>query len=748
MEDSQAKGTAKLAETLRHPDDLERISALKAQYTSDKAAIDAQLKAGVQLQLDVTKAGMKAVDDSQKDLHLIKEELIKIDRLCSEAQTMIRDFPLINEVSRVHRNFTAVEDLMNGLQNLNKDVEEIEMMLNEDNTEDGLMGQMPNLLPVHFKLGSLRDFRDEAMYQATRATDDTSNTLANYFAVMDNSVTEFESRMDLFFTRMLDMVRGRNMSLVVRLAKIIEAEEVADTKLRALQDATSQHSDLVSRFKSINVGSKQQKEYKKRYIECVQESVAAKFHESEALFAQDSSALLDSFDWYFDDLFVVQNTLTKLVPPKWNIFETYLNIYHGQMHEFITKQIANQELDGQGLLQIILWKSQYNQGLKQLKVDKNSLNPPVLGGPEEDLIREYLNIIVGKMTEWMNTVNQGDVKDFRERKEAPEVNEHGNFILQGAVIAFQMINQQIDVASDAGKVSVLLGVIDECGGLLKRRQALWDDATRREVDQFLIDPDTIPQGIFEWMMAVANDQARCAVFTESVKSRLLPALPKKAQDHVEQSFGSVVDGFVDMAGIITKRITEIIFNDLKGPVSTFFTPDWYSSRPSEVTKYMDLITVTIESYLADCRVGLDSSIAAEMALELSEMTVISYLSAVKNKNAKFLVMTADVAAQVRADVSTGFTYFRDVTSLEAARQTWPVIEYFIQLIVSPRESLWDTYVNFKTAYWDLSNDWVEMVLRCREDSNRDMLGMFKGRMKEFEAVPIGAPTIMGKVKVR
>ncbi|KAF3153841.1 SNARE-binding exocyst subunit S6 [Orbilia oligospora] len=746
MEDSQVKGTAKLAETLRHPDDLERISALKAQYTSDKAAIDAQLKAGVQLQLDVTKAGMKAVEDSQKDLNLIREELVKIDRLCSEAQTMIKDFPLINEVSRVHRNFTQVEEIMTGLANLNKNIEEIEQMLNDDNTEDGLMGQMPNLLPVHYKLGALRDFRDDAIFQATRATDDTSNTLANYFAVMDDAVTEFESRLDLFFVSILDMVRGRNVSLVVRIAKIIEAEETADSKLKALQDATSQHSDLVSRFKSINVGSKQQKEYKKRYIACIKSSVAEKFREAEELFQQDSSTLLDSFEWYFDDLFVVKDLLTKLVPPKWKIFDTYLNIYHGQMHEFITKLVGNQDLDGQGLLQIILWKGQYNQGLKQLKVDRNTLDPPVLGVPEEDLVKEYLSIIVSKMTEWMNSVNQSDVKEFQERKEAPDTNESGNFILQGAIIAFQMINQQIDVASDAGKVSVLLGVIDECAVLLKKRQAMWEDVTRKEVDAYLEQPETIPEGLFEWMMAVANDQARCAVFTEAVKSRLVDALPKKAQDHLEQSLGSVVDGFVDMAGIITKRITEIIFNDLKAPISAFFTPEWYGT--TGYTKHMESITVTIESYLSDCKVGLDSSIAAEVALELSEMTVISYLSSVKNKNAKFLLQTADVAGQVRSDVMCGFGYFRETTSLEAAKQTWPVIEYFIQLAVSPKEALWETYVSFKTAYWDLSNDWVDLVLKCREDSSRELLGVIKNKMKEFEAVEIGAPTIMGKVKVR
>ncbi|KAF3133851.1 SNARE-binding exocyst subunit S6 [Orbilia oligospora] len=723
MEDAQVKGTAKLAETLRHPDDLERISALKAQYTSDKAAIDAQLKAGVQLQLD---AGMKAVEDSQKDLNLIREELVKIDRLCSEAQTMIKDFPLINEVSRVHRNFTQVEEIMTGLANLNKNIEEIEQMLNDDNTEDGLMGQMPNLLPVHYKLGALRDFRDDAIFQATRATDDTSNTLANYFAVMDDAVTEFESRLDLFFVSILDMVRGRNVSLVVRIAKIIEAEETADSKLKALQDATSQHSDLVSRFKSINVGSKQQKEYKKRYIACIKSSVAEKFREAEELFQQDSSTLLDSFEWYFDDLFVVKDLLTKLVPPKWKIFDTYLNIYHGQMHEFITKLVGNQDLDGQGLLQIILWKGQYNQGLKQLKVDRNTLDPPVLGVPEEDLVKEYLSIIVSKMTEWMNSVNQSDVKEFQERKEAPDTNESGNFILQGAIIAFQMINQQIDVASDAGKVSVLLGVIDECAVLLKKRQAMWEDVTRKEVDAYLEQPETIPEGLFEWMMAVANDQARCAVFTEAVKSRLVDALPKKAQDHLEQSLGSVVDGFVDMAGIITKRITEIIFNDLKAPISAFFTPEWYGT--TGYTKHMESITVTIESYLSDCKVGLDSSIAAEVALELSEMTVISYLSSVRNKNAKFLLQTADVAGQVRSDVMCGFGYFRETTSLEAAKQTWPVIEYFIQLAVSPKEALWETY--------------------CREDSSRELLGVIKNKMKEFEAVEIGAPTIMGKVKVR
>jgi len=601
---------------------------------------------------------------------------------------------------------------------------------------------MPNLLPIHFKITQLRDFKDDAIYQAKSTRDDTRATLENHFTMMDDMIAEFENRLGILLVGMLDIVRAGNHSLVVRLVKIIEAEERSDEKIKALQDAQDTHGDLVARFKSIQVGTKEVRGYKQKFIDCVKASVENKFIEAEEAFEEDSSTLHDSFDWYFDDLDVVKHNLVRLTPPSWKIFEEYLGIYHGAMHIFLTNLISKEDLDGQGLLQIILWKSKYDAGLKSLKINKKDLVPQVLGGHDEDLVKEYLNIIVTKMAEWMKNVLDTDTKDFVNRTESPEVDENSRFILQGAVITFQMINQQIDVASDANKASVLVGVVDECVRLLKERQTHWEDMTRRELDKFIAQPDDVPGGILEWMCAAGNDQARCAIFTESVKSRLEPALPNKIKDQVNNSLESAIVGFLDTAGIIMSRITEMVFNDLRPAIATLFTPAWYGSRA------MEQMTKTIAEYLSDCKEWVDDSIYDELVFELSDTTVINYLSAVRNKNVKFNVVSGDVAAQIRADVQTGFVFFAQHMSREQLKGRWMVIEYFLQLVTCRKEDLWETYKNFKTNYWDLSNDWVDMILRAREDSSREMLGIIKSKATELGSIEIGTPTIMSKVKGR
>ena len=101
----------KLAELLRHPDDLDKIAALKSEFTRRKATIDGQLKVGLREQLEITQAGMGSISDGQRAVNAIKEEMMKIDRLCAEAQGMIRDFPEINRMSVMQRNFATVESM-------------------------------------------------------------------------------------------------------------------------------------------------------------------------------------------------------------------------------------------------------------------------------------------------------------------------------------------------------------------------------------------------------------------------------------------------------------------------------------------------------------------------------------------------------------------------------------------------------------------------------------------------------------
>ncbi|CRK15218.1 hypothetical protein BN1708_017362, partial [Verticillium longisporum] len=105
---------------LRHPDDLDKIIGLKQEFGRKKSAVDGQLRSGLREQLETTQSGMTGLADGQKAVQQIKEEMMKIDRLCSESQNMIKDFTSINIVSQAHRNFGAVRAMRKNLETFNE----------------------------------------------------------------------------------------------------------------------------------------------------------------------------------------------------------------------------------------------------------------------------------------------------------------------------------------------------------------------------------------------------------------------------------------------------------------------------------------------------------------------------------------------------------------------------------------------------------------------------------------------------
>src|SRR5271156_6621168 len=237
--DATDSSTVKLAEVLRHPEDLDKIPALKSEFLRKKAAVDSQLRIGLQEQLEVTQSGMNGITDGQRTVQLIKEEMMKIDKLCAEAQNMIRDFPNINLVSQTHRNFSAVEN-------------------------------MPNLLSIHYELTQLRNIRDDAMEQIQRAEDTSlQGTLEDYFAKLDDTIDWFDEHVGNVALNLINILINGNNGLVVRLAVVIEAEEKSDKRVKALQEALKDHKEMAARFKSITDGAKELRGYKEKFLQAI-----------------------------------------------------------------------------------------------------------------------------------------------------------------------------------------------------------------------------------------------------------------------------------------------------------------------------------------------------------------------------------------------------------------------------------------------------------------------------------------------
>lgn len=106
MEDAKEVAVAKLAELLKHPDDLNtKVGPLARKLAKEKASIDAQLNTGVQTQLDNVQGGLETLASSRDNSEKIKENMQLIDRLCYDAQSMIKDFPRIKKVIYTHASF-------------------------------------------------------------------------------------------------------------------------------------------------------------------------------------------------------------------------------------------------------------------------------------------------------------------------------------------------------------------------------------------------------------------------------------------------------------------------------------------------------------------------------------------------------------------------------------------------------------------------------------------------------------------
>jgi len=226
--------TSKLAELLKHPDDLDKLPALRSEFTRKKTAIDSQLKVGLRDQLEITQNGMSSITEGQKIVNSIKDEMMKIDKLCAEAQGMIRDFPEINRMSVMQRNFAAVESMKDSIGGFGARLMELQELLREDDAE---LDEQPNLLAIHGGLSELRDVRDQATEQVKSADGENGlelienlkleddMTLRDYFTRLDDVVDWFDEHVGTACVSLIPLVQQGKESLIVKLALVVEEEE-------------------------------------------------------------------------------------------------------------------------------------------------------------------------------------------------------------------------------------------------------------------------------------------------------------------------------------------------------------------------------------------------------------------------------------------------------------------------------------------------------------------------------------------
>ncbi|KAI9799242.1 MAG: SNARE-binding exocyst subunit S6 [Piccolia ochrophora] len=747
--------TVKLSELLRHPEDLDKIPALKSEFTRKKGVVDGQLKLGLKEQLELTQSGMSSITDGQRTVNQIKEEMMKIDKLCAEAQNMIRDFPNVNLVSHTHRNFSQVETMKSNLDTFNDRLAGIEVLLREDDNDPE---SMPNLIPVHYELTQLRNIRDDAMDQIRRAADPSlQGTLEDYFSKLDDVITWFDEHVGMVCLNLITIV-GRSDGLIVRLAIIIEDEEKNDKKVKALQEAQRDYGELAARFKSITSGPKELRGYKDKFLEAIKIHAQDQFDGAIQQFLEDPDKLEKSMRWFFNELNTVKLGMANLMPKKWKIFQTYANIYHTLMHDNLTKLIDDPSQTPTIILAVIHWTEKYYAKMTKLGIPSTSLTPHVIDEREGELVREWRQLIVRTLDEWMSRISASDRNDFLSRKpDTLEHDENGYFRTRHLVDTWRMLREQTVAASTSARTDVTEGVIDAMVRALKARQAHWqklvdDECARFSAAGSVSDPDGY-QSLQDWLAAVANDQIACIDDADdpSTGSHLgyLTRFSRDFETHVSPTYfsrtacpavESLRDGYVDLGTHCITSFASLIFAvDFRSVLGDFFTAKWYAEAG------MKRLVSTFDDYLQDYSAVLHPSMHAILVEELADALLVRYLSAVRNRGAKF--RRADpFEAKLRDDVLVVFEFFeRFHDDFASIKQKWRVVEWFGRLLAAEKAHVPDVWAQFKREYWDAGVGWAEAVLKARDDYERSLLKDVKARAAEADVVR-GPETIMSKVK--
>ncbi|RYP55632.1 hypothetical protein DL769_010100 [Monosporascus sp. CRB-8-3] len=742
----------KLSELLRHPDDLDKIPAMKLEFTRKKNAVDSQLRGGLRDQLETTQNGMNGLADGQKTVQAIKEEMMKIDQLCSESQNMIKDFASINLVSQAHRNFGAVEAMVENLETFNTRLNRVENMLKEDEEDKETM---PNLLNVHYELTQLRNIRDDAMEQIERAEDASlQSTLEDYFARLDDAIEWFDEHVGLIALNVVNLVVAENTGLVVRLAIIVEAEEKSDQRVEALQEALKDHREMAFRFQSITDGAKKVRGYKKKFLEAIAINAKGQFAEVREEFLGDPTRLDKSMRWFFNDLNAVKQGMVPLMPKKWKILKTFGDIYHQLMHDFLIELIEDPESSTAHTLEIVNYPEKYYKKMKRLGFDEGELKPHVIDNREQELVKDFRQLIIKFLDEWIERIFSQERRDFADRNVEGsnlDQDEYGYFRTRHLVDMWRMLREQVDAAGNSQRADVAEGVIDAMFLRLRDRQQSLQKMLEEEAEKYesgaVLELEGF-QPLQDWLIATANDQMACIDDNEeegkwgylsSFKQKYEPLVTPQYLERSEAEIDTLRDGYVDLSTwCLNKFVKLVIVVDFKSVMPTFFTPKWY-----EMTAMRQMI-VTFEEYVNDYQQVLHHSLVEIFTEIFADELLVRYLMSVRNRGAK-LRRGDPFSDKVFDDISTAFEFFNTLPNPGSIKQTWRVTEWFLKLLQEPKENIPDVFAGFKSLYWDLQITWVEAVLRARDDFERSMLNGIKARAAQMEVVR-GPETIMGKVK--
>ncbi|KAI6024087.1 exocyst complex component Sec6-domain-containing protein [Pisolithus microcarpus] len=727
-----------IGEYLQSPDDLVKVAAFRKKLEKEKASIDARLKSGVKEQLDATREGLKKLLSTRNNVQAIKEEMQTVDRLCTDPQNEVATFDQISRVSMVHRNFEQTEEMVNNLLEMNSKLDVLEEVLSADS--ENLIGPAPNLLSMHFQINRLEAFRNQTMHQAKQASAASRQKLIRIFERLSKLIEDFEFYVLELARNILPLVRAGFPEVVVKLIKIAELEGREDEKaiaIRLVKKAAKM--DAASKFKSMQANARVLKHYRSKIMRAISESIRSNFDDSFERHECDPNAFLDNLGWIYQDLIRIESDVVPCFPSSYEIYSFYIKEYHKNLNVVLKRLVAS-EPEASILLHLHAWLKEYKKSMKELNVPPELIEPPLLDGEEQNLIEDYLKLIVKKLDEWSANLMKTEIREFTTRTNPPEVDSDGLYGTQGAVILFQMVNQQIDAATESGQGAILARVVEEVNRVMRSIQDRWSKVVDSEFKKQVEKPEEVMGGLAEYCLALANDQVKSADNTEALLGRLEPLVSEKYRAPISDKLNDAIDGNLDVAKKCIQTFIDIIFNDVKPATKQLFQPSWYDG-------VIEQVIVTMKDYMSD-QPFIKPALFELLVDYLIDAFLVTYLTALANCSK---LRMPDATERIKEDISAVFAFFGEYKPDKELEGCFEVVEMILAMLEASKSMAFLSYWAFAKVHGPCI-PFVEGLMKARGDLDRsgvsEVMDSIKRKAKEEGLTDPPQPTIMKKITVQ
>ncbi|KAJ1758560.1 SNARE-binding exocyst subunit S6 [Coemansia sp. RSA 2523] len=730
----------RLAKLLRHPDDLAyKAEEVRRKLAQEKLLIDAQLNTDVRRQFDDVQEGLELLYSTSSQIGRVKSDMQKVDDLCHRAQSYLPNFDRIQILSTANRNFVRTDEFYRQFSEFHQQYTQVREMLTDaqENFDQGNF----NLLRLHFCLYKLEDFRNRAL-GFTGVDVDAGQTLKQMFGGLDALVREFEDFLWMVAGSMYDLALRNRSNIVVQLLKVVEFEEAADrAQEREREGAAAAASAAMSPAHEAHKTERVPKRYKKKLLEFIHTFVSSRVGEFFAQEVRDLENITEVTGFVIDELTFVSDTVAPAFPGTYFVFDVFVDEYHRSVVSN-TSALASGDLDGGSILLLLRWMREYHGAMrKELSIPKDQLKPPLLDGREDQLAQEYLDIASKKIREWIMNLMRTENESFVNRVDAPIMGEDGLYVTGGSIYLFEIVNQNIELVTEAQRAKLLCDLVVECNKVFVDISKQWRELLSAEKTKQIEAPETAAEGLVDYTMALANEQIRSVVQAETIRDETGERLTRAHQERFKAELSQTMDIFMNVAEAATQTLADIVFSDLRPITAVLFTDEWYEDD------LLQPVIETLKDYCQDFHDHLDKYLYRRLMQDLLSRFALSYVDAVSGK---IKLRKGQASEKLNLEMHRASKFFKEHMDSGAVSDTLNIVRILISLIDSTPAMIFLEFFSIKKQYPDLPPMLIEDILSKRDDLEKQQLKTILESLRQKSKGDVGAVvkerTLFSKLK--